>query len=172
MRRQIGRFALAATLAMGIGCATSGGPPPPSSPSPLLDQPAPDFAKRTLDGSRIDTAQLRGKVVVVEFFAQYCEPCRKTLPAVQKLHARSGGDVQFIGVSIDEYESTAREIAQAHGLSYPIVHDAGGLRGRFRVTELPATFVIDPDGITRWVRVGGSGSTESDLERAIAAAAQ
>jgi thiol-disulfide isomerase/thioredoxin len=168
----IRQLAIVAALAGSTACASSGGPPPPSSPSPLLDQPAPDFAKRTLQGDRLDTAQLRGKVVVVEFFAQYCEPCRKTLPAVEKLHARSGGDVQFIGVSIDEYESTAREIAQAYGLTYPVIHDAGGLRGRFRVTDLPATFVIDPQGVTRWVRIGGSGSTESDLEKAIAAAAE
>jgi thiol-disulfide isomerase/thioredoxin len=160
-------FALAFALA---ACATSGGPPPPSSPSPLLDAALPDFDRRTLDGGRIDTAQLRGRVVVVEFFATYCAPCRDTLPAVQRLHTRLGREVAFVGVNIDEYESKAREMATAFGLSFPVVHDAGGVRGRFRVTDLPATFVADPDGVVRWVRVGGSGSTGDELERAIAAA--
>jgi peroxiredoxin len=157
-------------LALSSACASAGGPPPTSSPSPLLGKPAPEFDRRTLDGGRIDTSQLRGKVVVVEFFAEYCEPCRRTLPVVQRLHARSRGDVQFIGVSIDEYESTARAIAGDFGLTYPVIHDAGGLRGRFRVTDLPATFVIDTEGTLNWVRVGGSGSTESELQRAIAQA--
>lgn len=155
---------------LGTGaCATGGGPLPPSSPSPVLGKPAPDFNKRTLSGSRIDTATLRGQVLVVEFFAQYCEPCRKTLPQVERLQSKVSG-VQFIGISIDEYESTARELVAAYGLSFPVIHDAGGLRGRFRVTDLPATFVISPDGVVHWVRIGGSGSTESDIEKAIAAA--
>jgi peroxiredoxin len=136
----------------------------------VLGHPAPDFARRTLAGERLDTTSMRGKVIVLEFFAQYCQPCRQTLPAVQKLHARSNGDVSFIGVSIDEYESTAREIAAGLGLTFPVVHDAGGIRGRYRVTDLPATFVIDPGGRVTWVRIGGSGSTESELARAIASA--
>lgn len=171
VRRILRSPLLSAAVFLASACATASGPPAPSSPSPILGKEAPDFTKRTLDGSRIDTAQLEGKVVVVEFFAQYCEPCRKTLPAVQRLHARSGGEVQIIGVSIDEYESKAREIVTAYGLTFPVVHDAGGVRGRFRVTQLPATFVIDPEGVVHWVRIGGSGSTEQDLERAIASAA-
>lgn len=171
VRRLLGQLFLAAILAGATACATASGPPSPSSPSPILGKQAPSFSKRTLDGSRIDTAELAGKVVVVEFFAQYCEPCRKTLPSVQRLHTRSGGEVQIIGVSIDEYESKAREIVSTYGLTFPVIHDVGGLRGRFRVTQLPATFVIDPAGTVYWVRIGGSGSTEQDLERAIASAA-
>lgn len=156
-------FALASTLFV-IACAAKG-PPPPSSPSPLANAAAPTFQRDTLSGGRIDTAALSGKVWVVKFFAEYCEPCKRTLPAAQRLHERYD-DVTFIGVSEDERQADALALVHAHGLTFPVVLDRGNvLSGRFRVRELPITFVIDASGTVRWV--GGPEHDEDALERAI-----
>jgi peroxiredoxin len=125
--------------------------------------------RKAIDGRAIDAARLDGKTVVVKFFAQYCEPCTRTLPAAQSLSTERP-DVVVIGVAEDEDETVVRGLVSTYGLSFPIVHDRGRvLAGRFRVTELPATFVAGADGKLRWV--GGPEQRPSDLERAVEAVA-
>lgn len=154
-----------AALLLAAACRPAG--PPPSAPSPLAQQSLPDFARPTLAGDRIDTEQLRGKVVVIKFFAKYCEPCKRTLPAAQELHEKHPG-VAFVGVSEDEYSSDAQALVQSYGLTFPVVHDQGNvLAGRFRVSEMPVTFVVDAQGVVQWI--GGPGQGEDDLAAAIEA---
>jgi peroxiredoxin len=125
----------------------------------------PDFQRRTLAGGRVDTETLRGRVVVIEFFARYCEPCTRTLPVAEALH-RELPDVSFIGVAIDERRSDVLEMVSDHDLTFPIVHDPGtSVAGRYRVTELPITFVAARDGTIRWV--GGPDLDEGALRSVI-----
>lgn len=140
---------------------------PPSAPSHLIGRALPDFRNSTLDGAPLNAELLRGRPVVVKFFADYCVPCKRTLPAVERLH-RQYADVAFVGVSEDDYSSGARKVVTEFGLTFPVVHDGSkALRGKFRVMELPMTFVADKSGIVKWV--GGPAQTEKDLERVVAA---
>lgn len=159
-------LSLAGSTSLGLaGCHPVG--PPPSAPSPLAHKSVPDFARPSLAGPRIDTKELRGKVMVIKFFAKYCEPCKHTLPAAEKLH-RKHPEVTFVGVSEDEYASDAQALIDGFGLSFPVVHDQGNvLAGRFRVSEMPVTFVVDAQGVVQWV--GGPGQDENDLAAALAA---
>lgn len=161
------RLPLALILATATACAAKG-PPPPSSPSPLHRRAAPTFQRDTLDGGHLDTDALVGTVWVIKFFAEYCEPCKRTLPEAQRL-SRRYDDVVFIGVSEDERYDVAAGLARTYGLTFPIILDRGNvLSGRFRVTELPVAFVIDPSGEVAWV--GGPEQDDKALERAIRAA--
>jgi peroxiredoxin len=158
------RAILGAVLAFGCGGAPP--PMPASSTSQLLKRPLPAFQRPTLDGATFDTSAHRSDVVVVKFFAQYCEPCKKTLPAAEKLH-RDRPDVLFVGVSEDESPSAARELVARHGLTFPVIHDAGNvLAGRFRVSEMPVVFVSGPGGDIAWV--GGPEQREDALAQAVA----
>jgi cytochrome c biogenesis protein CcmG/thiol:disulfide interchange protein DsbE len=148
--------------------ACGGGALPPSAQSPLLEKPMPTIQRRAIDGRSVDTAG-RGPIVV-KFFAKYCEPCKKTLPAAERL-SHEHPNVAFLGVALDEYEADVQEMVKSYGLTFPIIHDrANALAGRFRVDELPRTFVVDKAGTVRWV--GGSKQTESDLEAAVEWAAR
>jgi peroxiredoxin len=139
--------------------------PPPSAPSSILEAPLPPFSRRAVDGKQVSTREPSGKVVVVKFFAKYCEPCKKTLPAAQKLHANDA-ELMFIGIAEDEKRADIDEMISTYGLSFPVIHDRDNLlAGRFRVSVLPATFVADTQGRIRWV--GGEKQTESDLASAI-----
>jgi thiol-disulfide isomerase/thioredoxin len=142
---------------------------PASIAHPLLGQPMPAIHHRqTLDGQPVEAAQIAGKPVLVKFFAQYCQPCRATLPAAERLHESHPG-VTFLGIDEDESAETAGELAKQYGLSFAVVHDEGNiLSGRFRVSTMPTTFVADSQGVVRWV--GGEGQTEDDLRRAVEAA--
>ncbi len=152
--------------ALGLtGCAAKS-PPPPSAPSPLQGKAAPTFVRDTLDGRSVDTTKLAGRVTVLKFFAEYCEPCKRTLPAAQTLHRRYD-EVAFIGISEDERRGDAVALVRQYGLTFPVVMDRGNvLSGRFRVAALPATFVLDREGTVAWV--GGPGHDEDALEHAIA----
>lgn len=149
-------------LSLALGCAPSG--PPPSAPSPILDASLPGFQRPTVNGEAVSTKE-GGRVTVVKFFAKYCEPCKKTLPEAQRL-SQSHPDVLFVGIAEDEYQSDVQAMITQFGLTFPVVHDRGNvLAGRFRVDELPITFVADAAGTIRWV---GDGTTsESALEAAI-----
>ncbi len=106
----------------------------------------------------------------MKFFADYCAPCKRTLPAAERLHEQNPG-VAFIGVSEDSDPATARALVRRMGLSFPVVRDQDNvLAGRFRVTAMPITFVIDRRGVVRWV--GGPAQTEPELAQAIAAVAR
>lgn len=156
---------LGSTTLWATACRPAG--PPPSAPSPLAQESVPDFSRPTLAGARVDTEALRGQVVVIKFFAKYCEPCKRTLPAAQKLH-QAHPNVAFVGISEDEYASDAQALVQSYGLSFPVVHDQGNvLAGRFRVSEMPVTFLVDAQGVVQWI--GGPGQDEDDLAAAIEA---
>jgi cytochrome c biogenesis protein CcmG, thiol:disulfide interchange protein DsbE len=144
-----------------LGCA-SAGPPPPSTPHPLLGQPVPEFRRATVQGGVV--APEPGRVVVVEFFARWCIPCQKRLPQVEKLRADLS-DVRFVGVSLDERIEDALVQTRAYHLGFPVILDVGRvLAGRFRVTELPAVIVVGKDGRIAWF--GGPEQPEDALRRA------
>jgi thiol-disulfide isomerase/thioredoxin len=142
---------------------------PESTQHPLLAKPFPEIRHRqTLDGAAFDPTQAQGKVVVVKFFAEYCIPCKETLPAAERIH-EANGDVLFLGIDEDESTETARTLVAHYGITFPVIHDASNvLSGRFRVSSMPTTFVVDRTGVVRWV--GGEGQTESDIAQAVAAA--
>ena len=135
---------------------------PPSAPTSLLGEPAPEFVRRSLAGAAVDTAKLRGQVVVVEFFAKYCEPCWKHLPKLQRW-ARQHPDVAVVGLAADEYASDTEAMVRALDVRFPVVHDAGlALTARFRVDKIPSTLVIDRAGTVRWRSFPGDGLGEVD----------
>jgi peroxiredoxin len=139
---------------------------PASAPSRLVDQPIPRFEQASLGGGNAGTQTVQGKLLVVKFFANYCAPCKKTLPEAQRI-AASQSDVQVIGIAEDELASEAQAVVRAFGLTFPVIHDPNNaLANRFGIQELPATFVADPGGTVRWV--GGPDQSRGDLSAALA----
>jgi thiol-disulfide isomerase/thioredoxin len=163
------RFGGPALALVVTGAAACGAPAfPPSSGHPLLGAPLPDIHRKSLDGHAIDKGALTGTPVLVKFFADYCQPCKETLPAAERIH-EAYPDVTFVGVDEDDSSETAQDVARRYGLTFPVVHDAANvLAGRFRVSSMPTTFVADATGTIRWV--GAEGQTEAELRQAVQAA--
>jgi peroxiredoxin len=127
-------------LASGVGCQRSGA---------LVGQPAPQFSLADLKGNAIRLANLKGKVVFVNVWATWCEPCRQEMPAMQALYTvLAGPDFEMLAVSSDQSQRDVVErFVKTYQLSFPVLPDPDlQVAGRYRVTGYPETFVIDRNG--------------------------
>jgi cytochrome c biogenesis protein CcmG/thiol:disulfide interchange protein DsbE len=115
---------------------------------PKIGGPAPVFTAKRLDATgTIDLAALRGKPVVLNFFASWCEPCKGEAKVLESAAQRYGKRVVFLGVDYHDVTSDGRRFLQAHGITYPTVQDGSGMVGdRYGLTGVPETYFIDARG--------------------------
>ncbi len=127
--------------------------------SPLLGRRAPDFALRTLDGSRwVRLADLRGQVVVVNFWASWCAACREEHPALTAAWDRySDQGVLLVGIDFQDRKGSALAFMPEMGGDWPVVEDPGGRTALdYGVYGVPETFFIGRDGVIRFKQIGPS----------------
>lgn len=119
------------------------------TPPPRVGGPAPAFSLARLEGGgKLSLRSLRGKTVVLNFFASWCEPCKREAPELEQVWRdyRARG-VVVLGVDTNDAAGDARHFLSAHRVTYPAVGGAGySLADRYGVPDLPATFVINPKG--------------------------
>jgi cytochrome c biogenesis protein CcmG/thiol:disulfide interchange protein DsbE len=151
--------ALLACLGL-AGCA-GGGPDGPTAPTAAEPLGARPLVARTQPQFQADLDALRGRVVVVNFWASWCVPCREEMPALEEVsqgYAEAGKPVTVIGVDASDVRSEAARFLDEVGVTYPTVYDQQGLRGgvaaSWTVTGLPQTWFVAPDG-SRAGRIAG-----------------
>lgn len=122
-------------------------PIPGQTGSFLLNQPAPDFELKTLDGESMRLSELRGRPVLLSFWASWCGPCRRELPQLSALHQEyKDKGLVIVGVN-DEGRGTARKYSDQAGLTFQTLDDSGLKAHRlYRVRSIPTMFLIDKDG--------------------------
>lgn len=108
---------------------------------------APDFTVSTLDGEQITLSSLRGKVVVLDFWATWCGPCVAELPQIEELRQRYEGlPIEFLAMALDETEDSINGFLQGRKLGMRFVFDDGTVAPAYGVEVIPTLFIIDPQG--------------------------
>lgn len=141
-------------------------------PAPRIGFAAPDFTAQALDGTAVRLADLRGRPVVLNFWATWCPPCLQELPHLMDVARRSGDRLVVLGIDNGEPAATVAAFANDRGLNYPIALDLTfEITDLYRVDGLPTTFFIDQDGIIRDMMMGPlTPATLQDKLATIAAA--
>ena len=115
-------------------------------------EPAPNFQLRDMEGRIVSLSDLRGKVVLLNFWATWCGPCRVEMPAMERLYRTyDRKDFEILAVSTDaQGVAVTRPFQQENRLTFPILHDADFRVGlSYGARTLPMTFMVDPQGIVR-----------------------
>ncbi|HEY8491185.1 MAG TPA: TlpA disulfide reductase family protein [Dehalococcoidia bacterium] len=142
----------------GDGGADGTEPGPPDAPgegAALVGQRAPDFALASPEGETVRLSDLRGRPVLVNFWATWCGPCLEEMPAIQRVYDQHAGSVAVVAVNFREGPGPAAEFAGRLGLTFPVVLDrAGEVAARYGVPGLPSSYFIDAEGVVRAVHFG------------------
>jgi cytochrome c biogenesis protein CcmG/thiol:disulfide interchange protein DsbE len=167
MRRYPGLVLVATpclVAALIVSLLWSPGQPPQDAPHAAVidatmvaqNRPAPDFELPLLSGSRrLGLSSLRGQVVVVNFWASWCNACRQDAPALRQVAGTyRHGDVAFVGIDHGDESTAARAFLQHNDLDYPNVVDTGDLLRVFGGVGLPMTYVVDRAGRIRYQVTG------------------
>ena len=133
-------------------------PVPQSDPvkvAPLVGSLAPNFTLTDLAGHDISLKELRGKYVVINFWATWCGPCQVEMPHLQARHETFGEELVILAVNYDESKEIVQSFVDDFGLTFPVVLDPGAIvQEVYEIRAYPTTYFIDREGVIRSVRVG------------------
>ncbi len=128
-------------------------------PAPQQGFMAPGFVLNTFSGEPVDLAGLKGKVVLINFWASWCPPCRAEMQAMQSVYADDQGKglvILAINTTYQDDLTKAAQFAQSEGLTFPLLTDPDGNIARlYRVQAMPTSFFIDRQGKIRQLMIGG-----------------
>jgi peroxiredoxin len=157
--------ATACALALAVLAPSAGAASPAASGAPR----APDFTLRSADGRNVRLEELRGQVVLVNFWATWCGPCRQEMPHLNKLYEKykSSGFV-LLGVNVDDDTTQAAGVASKLGVTFPVLPDSDKRVSRqYDLNAMPSTVLIDRDGRVRYLHRGYQNGYENTYDRQI-----
>jgi cytochrome c biogenesis protein CcmG/thiol:disulfide interchange protein DsbE len=129
---------------------------------------APAFTLERLDGKGdLSLESLRGRPVVLNFWASWCGPCKDEAPLLEEASKRWSGKVAFVGIDVKDFRGDARKFVDRYGVTYPNVYDGkGSTIGRYGVTGYPETYFIDAEGRVRY-RIAGPVEDAQEVDDGI-----
>ena len=140
-----------------------------SAAPPVIGGPAPDFTLKSDSGRNVKLSELRGQVVMVNFWATWCAPCREEMPLLNQLYEqyRKVG-FTLLAVNIDDDPAKARAMARKLGVSFPVLFDTDKRVSRlYDVAAMPSTLLIDRDGKLRYLHRGYVAGVEKKYQSQI-----
>ncbi|WP_437692378.1 TlpA family protein disulfide reductase [Sorangium sp. So ce176] len=169
---------LCASLALSPAAGCGGAPPAALAPvvgGGLIGAAAPELAAEVVSGEGPATlGEARGKVVIVDFWATYCHPCRKSFPGYQKIVDRFGADVAVIAVALDAPEDVSKEqlvaFANEAEVRFRILWDKDqSAVKKYNPPRMPTAYIVDRSGVVRHVHAGYEDGEEARISREIEA---
>jgi len=163
-------IAFASILVLGLtmaGCSPKSAPTPPSYPTPAqgtrVGNLALNFQLHNLEGEPVSLGDLRGKPVILNFWATWCRPCVSEMPFIQRVYEEQSAEgLVLLAINIGGTSSQVKEFLQGHNLSLPVLLDTKqDVAQRYKIQYIPTTFFIDKEGIIQAVKVGTFPSKEA-----------
>lgn len=123
---------------------------------PAVGSIAPGFTLKSDNGKNLKLGELRGQVVMINFWATWCSPCRQEIPHLNRLQERyRKAGFALLGINIDDQPRAAREMMQKLGVVFPVLFDTDKRVSRlYDVGAMPSTLLIDRDGRIRYIHLG------------------
>ncbi|MCL4776444.1 MAG: TlpA family protein disulfide reductase [Gammaproteobacteria bacterium] len=148
--------ALAATLLM----------LPALAPAAPASAPAPEFSLPARSGGDVSLSSLRGQVVLVNFWATWCGPCRKEMPLLEQIYQRYKGlGFTLLAVNVEEDSGGADQWLRDTPVSFPVLFDRDNRVSKlYQVTAMPSTVIIDRKGQVRFIHYGYTPGTENEYQ--------
>jgi thiol-disulfide isomerase/thioredoxin len=134
----------------------------------------PEIGLQDLAGHRVDLASLKGKVVLVDFWASWCAPCKQEMPVLERLYQKyKDRGLVVVGVSVDQEGTNVGAFLKQLKVSFPIVHDKGhDVANRFKPPRMPSSYIVDRNGVVRNVhggfRAGDDATIEGEITKLLA----
>jgi cytochrome c biogenesis protein CcmG, thiol:disulfide interchange protein DsbE len=150
------------------GGASSGGAGSKPSGAVKVGDSAPMFSIDSLNGQG-KVALASGKVTVVDFWATWCEPCKKSFPKYQELYVKyKASGLEIAAVSVDDEKGSIPAFAKSHGAKFPVGWDNGKkIADQYKPENMPTAYVIDKNGVVKFVHKGYHDGEEKELEKEI-----
>jgi len=160
------RAALFVSVLALSACARGKGPTAAELSHPLLGTQAPSFGAVKIGGGAFDLVASRGRIVVVMFWATWCEPCKKAFPQLEKLAEKYPETVTIVGVSEDDDPNGIEEFIAIYDGRFDVVWDEGKrFAGKWQPKAMPASFVVDAGGVVRFVHLGYDDGEDAEMEK-------
>lgn len=117
---------------------------------------APDFTLKNLEGTNLRLEEYRGQVVLINFWASWCGPCRQEMPLLERIHQRyQDAGFAVLGVNVEGEAAAARKITDKTKVTFPVLIDAGQkVSEEYNVEAMPSTVLVDRDGVVRYIHRG------------------
>lgn len=158
-------------LLAAVSCTKEG--EKPRRGAAVVGQKAPDFALKDIEGKTVRLSDFAGKVVMVEFWATWCYPCKEFGPAVNKLFLKyRDRGFAVLGISVDKSSNVGAEVAsfmKELGLIYQTLIDTEDVAGQYGVFSIPTSFLIDKSGMLVHKHMGYNPDLEESLRKEIEA---
>ena len=156
-RRCEALFAIVALGVLAAGCdGGGGGAKSPEGPDPLVGKTAPEFnLPAQMGDKRASLTAAQGKVVLVDFWATWCGPCKASFPSYEALSKKYGDDLVVIGISEDDDPDGIRDFAKETGATFTLAWDAQKrVAAEYHPESMPTSYLVDKDGVVRFVHGG------------------
>jgi len=159
---KLGRFmaALFTSVLLSHGASASG---------PVIGQPAPDFTLQSRAGDTVTLSELRGDVVVINFWATWCPPCRQEMPLLDQIYGRYQRlGFTLLGVNVEQDSRLADRFLADVPVSFPILLDPSEAVGKlYAVPAMPTTVIVDRKGTVRYIHYGFRAGDEAIVQDAV-----
>ena len=164
MKVTIKRFLSSLALACIVGVAGSG-----AVGAASVSGPAPNFTLKALDGKNLKLSEMRGNVILINFWASWCGPCREEMPLLNELHSKYEPlGFTVLGVNVEEQENSARGFLKNFPVDFPILLDNRNQVSKlYDVVAMPTSVVVDRDGNMRYLHRGYKSGDENKYRQVV-----